>query len=306
MADQKLSALTTIPAVDRAADLLYIVDTSAGTSNKVTPNGLLGITGAPVGDTDSATLTNKTITSPNISGPVLSGTVTGTYTIGGTPTFPSSVVTLTGSQTLTNKILTSPTINTPTITNPTLTTDTVSEFTSGNGVNVDGLNIKDSKLNTANSVVTASITDAAVTPAKLVAGTGTGWAWQSWTPTWTNLTVASSTVTAKYVQIGKTVFYRVCVVLGGGNVPSGSVSFTLPVTSVVYAGTSTLPHIGDATYYITNGYSGAVVWTNTTTASFRVDSVGASYATDTTISATVPNTFANGSEIIGQGFYEAA
>lgn len=157
MANQKLSALTSIPAVDRAADLLYVVDTSAGTSNKVTPNGLLGISGAPVGDTDTATLTNKTLTAPTISSPVLSGTITGTYTIGGTPTFPATVLTTTNSVTVSGKTLTSPTINTATIVNPTLTTDTISEYTSTNGVTVDGLNIKDGALNTANSVPNSAI-----------------------------------------------------------------------------------------------------------------------------------------------------
>lgn len=39
--------------------------------------------GSIVGNTDTQTLTNKTLTAP-----VLGGTVTGTYTIGGTPTFP--------------------------------------------------------------------------------------------------------------------------------------------------------------------------------------------------------------------------
>jgi hypothetical protein len=64
--------------------------------------------------TGSETLTNKTLTSPAISGPTLSGTLTGTYTIGGTPTFPSSVATLTGTQTLTNKTLTAPAISSAT------------------------------------------------------------------------------------------------------------------------------------------------------------------------------------------------
>lgn len=40
------------------------------------------------------TLTNKTLTAPTISAPVFSGTITGTYTIGGTPTFPVGIATL--------------------------------------------------------------------------------------------------------------------------------------------------------------------------------------------------------------------
>lgn len=56
----------------------------------------------------AATLTNKTIASP-----VISGTITGTYTIGGSPTFPATVVTTTGSQTLTNKTLVAPALGTP-------------------------------------------------------------------------------------------------------------------------------------------------------------------------------------------------
>lgn len=142
----ELSSLTS-GAVDRAVDVLEIADVSASQSKKITPNALMGISGAAVGDTDSQTLTNKTLTSPTVSSPTLSGTVAGTYTLGGTPTFPSSVVTLTGSQTLTNKILTSPTINTATISNPTLTTDTVSEYTSAAGVTIDGVLLKDAKVN---------------------------------------------------------------------------------------------------------------------------------------------------------------
>lgn len=59
-----------------------------------------------VGRATTDTLTNKTLTAP-----VFSGTITGTYTLGGTPTFPSSVALLTAAQTLTNKTLTSPVIN---------------------------------------------------------------------------------------------------------------------------------------------------------------------------------------------------
>ncbi len=49
----------------------------------------------------TATLENKTIVAP-----VLSGNITGTYNIGGSPTFPSSVVLTTSTQSLTNKRIT--------------------------------------------------------------------------------------------------------------------------------------------------------------------------------------------------------
>lgn len=180
MADAKVSALTAIPAIDRAADFLYVVDTSAGTSNKVTPNFMLGITGAPVGDTDTATLTNKTITSPTISNPTFSGTLSGTYTIGGTPTFPSAVATLTGSQTLTNKTLTSPTINTATIVNPTITADSIAGFSVSNTGTIYGVGVTTGVITSASSVNgsalvagtvgTAALGTAAVTAAKMVNG----------------------------------------------------------------------------------------------------------------------------------------
>lgn len=46
---------------------------------------------ALVANDTTQTLTNKTLTDPAISSPVLSGTVTGTYTLGGTPTLGSTL-----------------------------------------------------------------------------------------------------------------------------------------------------------------------------------------------------------------------
>lgn len=312
MATKKISELDTIASIDRAADYLEVSDTSEGASKKATPNTILGITGNPVGHTDSQTLANKTLTSPIISGPTLSGTIIGTYTIGGTPTFPSSVATLTGNQVLTNKTLTSPTINTATISNPTLTTDTVSEYTSANGVTVDGLNIKDGKLNTNNSVVAANITSGILTNSMLSTVSGElGGAWQSWTPTLSGMfTDGDWTKTCKYIQIGKTVFYRLHLTATDATPMAGGVNtgiFTLPVTSVSY-GTAVREDIGHCALNDDTGslYTGTVLWASTTTANLYVHNSSGTYSVVGALSSTVPFTWTTSDVVYAQGFYEAA
>jgi hypothetical protein len=55
--------------------------------------------------TGTQELTNKTLTSPTVNTPAISGTVTGTFTLPATTTFPSQVALLTGTQELINKTI---------------------------------------------------------------------------------------------------------------------------------------------------------------------------------------------------------
>lgn len=62
----KITDLTAIGAIDRATDLLEIVDSSANASKKVTVNNLIGISGGDVlSTTDSQTIQNKVIDASN-------------------------------------------------------------------------------------------------------------------------------------------------------------------------------------------------------------------------------------------------
>ena len=170
--------------------------------------------------------------------------------------------------------------------------------------------------NGATSIVDANITDkrvrtipvpdGTVTNAKLNTTAGElGAAWADWTPTWTNLVVSGSTVTAKYIQIGKTVHIRVSVVLGGGNNPTGPTNFTLPVTSSAY---STEADNGVAGFLDAGvaHRTGVVRMDSTTVAQLVNHGVSGSYVIHQGISATVPHTWGDGDIIMASMTYEAA
>ncbi len=136
-------------------------------------------------------------------------------------------------------------------------------------------------------------------------------AWSSWTVTWTNVdvtTAPAATVVAKYKQIGKSVFARLSLVLGAGSTVTGLVIFSLPVTSVSYAGTASVQPLGFATAYDSgsNVYVLIPVWISTTTAAFVVARTSGTYATQDAVTGTVPFTFGTSDEINCEFFYEAA
>lgn len=82
-----------------------------------------------------------------------------------------------------------------------------------------------------------AITSAQLVPAATIA------AWASWTPTWTNLTVGNGVVLAKYVQLGKTVHFRLKLTFGTTSSISGLPDFTLPVAAAAdYTGEWTIGH----------------------------------------------------------------
>lgn len=193
-------------------------------------------------------------------------------------------------------------------TTPTLITpkvDTINESTGGNGVTTAGMNVKSGVIQTSNSVITTNITDANVTPAKLVAGTGTSWVYQSWSPTFANWTIGtggSAGTIAKYGQIGKTVHFWVSSTLGtSGQSVGASATFTLPVTpSSSYPDNSPIGVLKDS-----NNDVGFLWYTTTgTKVTLIFQTSSSTYAQAAPTSSTVPFSWAAGSSFTASGTYQ--
>ena len=321
MSTVKISALPSAVGIDATADVIPIVQSA--TTNKINRNTFLGITSAPAGISDTQNVAMKTLDNTNaitikdgsftlnntadttkVGVFSLAGNTTGTTRTYTMPNASVTLASLTGTETLTNKTITSPTITGGTIDNTTITVDSISGHTSATIVTVANLQISNGVLNSANAVTAVSVAASAIQPQALFTGTGTGWSWSSWTPTLTNMTLGNGTVTAKYIQIGKTVTARFRFLLGSTSAIGTSPTITLPVTS---ADVSTLGILGNGfgTSNATAYYLSARRDSSTTSQLVAWNSAG-TYLTTTGITASVPNTWTTNDYIDIYMFYEAA
>lgn len=130
---------------------------------------------------------------------------------------------------------------------------------------------------------------------------GDNTAWQTWTPTFANFTKGSATIDAKYLQIAKTVNFRLNITLSGSTMGSNP-TFTLPVTAVTH--TTRYPiangQITDATGNTSVAYA---QYATTTTAQMRYYNAAAN---GDGITSTIPFTWADSDQLSYNGTYEAA
>jgi hypothetical protein len=131
--------------------------------------------------------------------------------------------------------------------------------------------------------------------------------WQTWTPTYTSITVGNGTVLARYAQIGDVVIARFKLTFGSSTSIDGSdPRISMPVTGIT--GLDTQDHLGVAEMLEsgTAHYIGRVRAWSTTEFNVSGEQVDATYNKLVAISATVPFTWGTGDVLGFTAIYEAA
>lgn len=123
--------------------------------------------------------------------------------------------------------------------------------------------------------------------------------WQSYAPTFTNLTLGTSTVTGNYMQAGKLVLARGSITLGTGFAITGTVQASLPVAAI-----ATAVPVGSAGLFDTSATD--YRWWNAVVTPGGTATVIFSDPANARVNATVPWTWAVGDVIRWQVAYEAA
>jgi hypothetical protein len=123
-------------------------------------------------------------------------------------------------------------------------------------------------------------------------------AWISWTPTFTNLTVGNGVTSARYIKIGKTVIGYVQFTLGSTSAIALNARFNLPTTSRITWINPTVTYLDAGIVFSGTGYM------DSNQLYFMAINTAGTYAAGSTVSATIPFTWATNDLLSATFIYE--
>ena len=135
--------------------------------------------------------------------------------------------------------------------------------------------------------------------------THTGSAWDSYTPTLTNITLGNGTLAGDYWRAGRGIFFKVKLTFGSTTSVSGAMTIGLPVA---YAD-GTDAEVFAALLYDASAnarYPAKSQAISTTTVAVNAINSAATYLTESSTSSTIPFTWTTSDILIVAGFYESA
>jgi hypothetical protein len=127
--------------------------------------------------------------------------------------------------------------------------------------------------------------------------------WQTWTPTYTNISVGNGTVTARYQQVGKTVNVEFQLTFGSTTTISAPARISTPVTARMSGNITFLATFLDSG---TAEYIGLANNPNGDLFEFGAVNASATYAFSGSVQATIPFTWTTNDKISFRATYEAA
>ena len=152
-------------------------------------------------------------------------------------------------------------------------------------------------------------TNTSILMADSTATTGIKWddgTYLTWTPaSYQNFTLGNGTVSGRYRQIGKTVFYNLSIVFGTTTSITGSLGIQLPV-GVTANTANNGANIGIANLTDTgvNGYFGYVYQSATNLIQVLTSNVSATYPTNANVNTTTPFTWGSTDTLFISGTYD--
>jgi hypothetical protein len=131
--------------------------------------------------------------------------------------------------------------------------------------------------------------------------------WQTWTPTYSNLTVGNGTVLAQYQRNGDTITWRWKFTLGSTSAMGTNPTVSIPVAA--HAGYSALSDYYGRANALDLGvaiYPGICEYNSSTNFILNTWNAASTYVGTTPYTATVPFTWATGDSVFASGVYQAA